>query len=426
MSLERLTAQLLDGRTRLGSRLPGVLLALLALASSSCSLFGAAPCMRDDECGDLGCRAGFCVEVVPGVDAGRADHDGGSRDDDAGPVADDAGPVADAGAVTDDAGAGTDDAGAGTDDAGTVADAGEVADDAGAVADDAGAVADDAGAVTDDAGAVTDDAGVVTDDAGAVADDAGAVTDDAGAVTDDAGAVTDAGEPTDAGPPVDGGALLQLGGACGSDDGACETGHCVSGVCCDTRCDGPCEVCSAEGTCTATVGASCVAAFRCDDYLYGVATTLTNRCLAFAVQAVPPGTCASDRSCTPPDPTDCTLTPGDSLGSCDDVCLVGSAVCQRYAPRSQFQYLSWCFAGVPTSGCPANLCIDNDGTNGGLSTTYPQGCSVTGACAIDTSSGTSCGNYLCDTAQVGCRTSCTNGSTTECFGGQMCMMSECQ
>jgi hypothetical protein len=67
----------------------------------------------------------------------------------------------------------------------------------------------------------------------------------ADARTDTAGTDSDASDATDTGP-----APLDDGAACGQ-NGACRSGHCVDGLCCEDTCEGSCHTCGATpGKCT--------------------------------------------------------------------------------------------------------------------------------------------------------------------------------
>lgn len=60
------------------------------------------------------------------------------------------------------------------------------------------------------------------------------------------------GAPISRTPDLPGPELLSKGGGC-TGDSECASGFCTDGVCCESRCDGTCETCSAPGsagTCT--------------------------------------------------------------------------------------------------------------------------------------------------------------------------------
>jgi MYXO-CTERM domain-containing protein len=109
-----------------------------------------------------------------------------------------------------------------------------------------------------------------------------------------------------------------VGGICsGGTD--CASGFCVTGVCCDRQCDGPCEACG-TGVCTPLPpgGSTACGLYACD----GVHGTCPTLCTSDAVCA-PGAYCNSSRSCVsqivrgrPCDPTQC-------VGSGCQQCLNG-------------------------------------------------------------------------------------------------------
>jgi hypothetical protein len=99
---------------------------------------------------------------------------------------------------------------------------------------------------------------------------------------------------------VDDETLLETGEPC-SDASACETEHCVGGICCDARCDQPCQACSAvlkgsgrDGECgPAAAGTPCGAPARCIDGMHILASACDDLglCVAGGSIACASGAC---------------------------------------------------------------------------------------------------------------------------------------
>jgi MYXO-CTERM domain-containing protein len=106
--------------------------------------------------------------------------------------------------------------------------------------------------------------------------------------------------------------IVQKGGTC-TTDSECATAHCSDGVCCDTACNSPCDVCSkclgasADGTCTtapegtpgnAASNSTCTApATSCCQLGKSCSTSPAGIYLCDGTNVTCPGTCANDKDC---------------------------------------------------------------------------------------------------------------------------------
>ncbi len=188
------------------------------------------------------------------------------------------------------------------------------------------------------------------------------------------------------------------GGTCNS-SGQCQTGNCVDGFCCDTNCNGNCDVCSmalgatANGTCTTAAG-------------YAGNPT----CAPYLCQA---GNASCPSSCT----TDSQCTGGDY---CDST---GHCVPQKANGQSCNLTADCKVAGCHE--CVNNNCVDGFCCNtacGGACDACASalGATTNGTCTIVTgSSGNpSCGAYLCQAGNAACPTTCSTDA--QCAAGDYC------
>lgn len=147
-----------------------------------------------------------------------------------------------------------------------------------------------------------------------------------------------------------------------SGDAACQTGHCVDGVCCESACDGLCAACSAEVKGSGQDGL----------------------CGSVAEGADPRGDCEDDGAAT------CGHD-----GTCD-----GAGACRRYA------------VGTVCGGAPS--CA-------GAIQTNPDTCDASGACQAG--GATACAPYVCGATQ--CKTACSTeadcAAGSYCGPGSVCL-----
>jgi len=183
--------------------------------------------------------------------------------------------------------------------------------------------------------------------------------------------------------------LLVRGEACTCHD-ACESGHCVDGVCCASACDQTCEACNVQGS-----EGSCAAVPA------GELPPDSRQC-----EALDPSTCGTDGTCD--GNRGCRLHPDGTVckaGRCE-----GDSVTDVFA----------CQAGACEPG--ANIVCSPFGCNEDTSSCY-AGCFNNGQCAMGEScEGGSCGKKLlgavCD-ADAECKSgSCADGvcCSTACDG----------
>lgn len=197
--------------------------------------------------------------------------------------------------------------------------------------------------------------------------------------SDDAGD-SDAGSdaPSD-GPKGD----KPVGSACGNGS-ECDSGHCVTGVCCKSACSGPCEACSSDLTGTAKDG-------ECAPVPAG--TDPLDRC-----EAAAESTCGTD-------------------GKCD-----GKGACRLHAAGIECQTQS-CANGVKTL---AGTC-DGKGScqDGGSVECQPKTCNGA-VCASDCPNDAACntGEY-CDIASGKCTPKRANGSACQAAKPNECTSGFC-
>jgi hypothetical protein len=249
---------------------------------------------------------------------------------------------------------------------------------------------------------------------------------------------------------------VQLGADCGTDE-ACFSGHCVGatesteGVCCDTACDGTCEVCSGTGECQHDAG--------------GIDPSCNNyRCLA----VTPEGSagpceegcssnpqCIDSAYCDPsghcePDAANGTacVVDGDCVsGHCtdgyccaSDTCGVGSGTC---APSCGLPgSLGTCSTPAASTSCGtcevcdgAGSCINvgaGDDPNSNCTASSESTCGLDGQCdgagaCRHWSDATECASASCADAVLteaqecdGLGGSCPTGTPTECPGHLQC------
>jgi hypothetical protein len=144
---------------------------------------------------------------------------------------------------------------------------------------------------------------------------------------------------------------LPRGTACTS-AGACATGFCVSSVCCDRACNGPCESCGSDGTCVTpstctagkpvgtacSLGKECVSGFCVDGNCCN--TACDGECDSCAAgvcaksAADPHGTCKGENGCGGSCSSDghCMFAP---VGTGCDVCKAcdGAGHCDQLPPN---------------------------------------------------------------------------------------------
>jgi len=211
--------------------------------------------------------------------------------------------------------------------------------------------------------------------------------------------------------------------------GECSSGFCVNGVCCDTKCDGACQACSAavkgsgtDGTCgaitgctTCSVDGDCASTSFCDGgackpkLAKGEAATDKRACQSGFLAD---GVCC-DAMCDGPCEA-CDLAA--SKGTCTAVsgaakhgaCPTGTATEPCLAATCDGVVRDKCakLAGASVS-CRAGTCV------AGVETPSAS-CDGKGACP--TSETKACGAYACDGAR--CRTTCR--STFDCASGKIC------
>lgn len=189
-----------------------------------------------------------------------------------------------------------------------------------------------------------------------------------------------------------GGCVLQLprGAACNAAN-QCSTGSCSDGRCCDSACSGPCDTCTAAGTCVVTLsgvqGNPSCAPFVCRG-----AATCPLSC-ATEVDCVSTSFCDAG-ACVPRTPTGgpCTLGAQCATFNCvDGVCCDKS-----------------CSGQCDTCNQPGSVgtCVFRDAGAGGNPTCSPYACTgATALCPTRCTTNTDCGlNFRCADAGM-CRPS---------------------
>jgi hypothetical protein len=197
-----------------------------------------------------------------------------------------------------------------------------------------------------------------------------------------------------------------LGVAC-ADDRACASGHCADGVCCDAKCDGQCEACSAAGACEAVVGAPKGGRAACD-------AGGGNACAARGCNGSDRRKCAAFVAST---------TLACALPKCVDGSFVATARCDGAGgcatpfPTSCVPY-ACAASGCLTSCASAADCADGYACNAGACEAPAARCSDDRSAAIDRDGLiTACGKYLCRSDGT-CGTNCA--SSTDCAPGFLC------
>lgn len=174
-----------------------------------------------------------------------------------------------------------------------------------------------------------------------------------------------------------------LGMTCGEDE-ECLSGNCVSSVCCNSACNGPCQTCVAtgnEGTCVPLSPGT-------------------------AVSACAPFVCAGDGGCHTTCGGGITCAPGAN-------CV--SSVCTGLKGNG-----GGCDAGTQ---CTSTFCADGVCCNGACGGACEQ-CNIAGklgsctALAAGAAGAPACTPYVCNGAAGACPTSCT--SDTSCQNGYYC------
>lgn len=243
------------------------------------------------------------------------------------------------------------------------------------------------------------------------------------------------------------GTLSANGAACTSGS-SCQSGVCVSNVCCDKACPGSCQACKAsqgatkDGTCTVLTGSTCDDGKPCTEndkcQSSGACAGTAKVCPGVAGPCTNAGACnPSTGACTggdKPDGTSCSdgnnCTQGDACKS--GQCVAGAAVNTCPAP-SACKLPSACNAATGacdpfgnaadgTSCEDGNLCTVNDACKSGACAAGAaracpplDACHGTGAC--NTSTG------LCSYGQMPNGTSCDDHNP--CTTGDQCVAGAC-
>ena len=262
---------------------------------------------------------------------------------------------------------------------------------------------------------------------------------------------------------------VKLGDPCGADDNACGSGFCTDGVCCNARCDQPCQTCTAlglGGTCTSLAPGDVDP--TCGGFLCTAAGTCATGCAGDAECA--PGTacvggacvagrgngaaCAGDADCAS---GQCVQVPGGVQvcceSSCEGLCMACSAAgaCVPAAlgtdPRGECagtacDGLGNCQQGLIQMGqscsgpgdCASGFCVDGycceNACNGtcescdqagleGLCLAHPAGTDPEAECGAYQCEGRRCGSTC--TGNVQCKDTCNGGmcgapATTYAYG----------
>lgn len=195
------------------------------------------------------------------------------------------------------------------------------------------------------------------------------------------------------------------------DNSECTSGYCVDAVCCDRKCDGPCESCTAalktsgaDGVCGAT---------KADTDPRAACTPSTGTCPA-------DGFCDGAGSCrsfakpgTPCGPTSCTggsmsarVCKGDTADCVDAVTACGAYACDALTCKTACSTNADC---AEKYRCAAGKCEPANST-----------CSADRARSVNGATGaeTACAPFVCDPTSGACFARCT--SEAECAGGFRC------
>lgn len=191
--------------------------------------------------------------------------------------------------------------------------------------------------------------------------------------------------------------VCKNGGTC-TEAANCASGNCVDGICCNTACDGLCEVCGNTGICgLRPVGYNPFSNDSCvGDIVVGVGCTAEGELEAKNSENCAPFVC-SEGACT----TSCQATSdcSETLGYCDD-----AGLCQAKKPdKTACEKDEQCFTGT----CVAGLC----GIPGVAS------CAADGVTLINANgTETSCSPYACE--EAACVTSCE--TVSDCATPYVC------
>ncbi|MBI5482183.1 MAG: hypothetical protein HY906_25230 [Deltaproteobacteria bacterium] len=197
----------------------------------------------------------------------------------------------------------------------------------------------------------------------------------------------------------------------------CASGNCVDGYCCDTACDGGCDVCNATpGTCT-PVAQGGAGNPSCSPYVCsGSPGTCPGTCSTDAGCAT--GYYCSGNTCVPKLALGTTCTLGNECISnickddvcCDSACAGTCQGCNLTGRLGQCNYLAPGSGGRPP-GCGTYVCS-------GLSASCPTSCTTDAAC----STGNYCNGSAC-VPRLATGTVCTTSNqcvTGFCTDGRCC------
>ena len=214
---------------------------------------------------------------------------------------------------------------------------------------------------------------------------------DADAAAGSAGSGGDAGPEADV---LDEPVLGALGDSC-TEASACQSGHCVDDVCCESACDGTCESCSAAGACVPHEAGEdpdgdCGACETCDG---------SGSCAS----------CLSNQVCvSSPDPQDCATA--DVCVDCSADSQCGTGRCEGCACVNQLPAGEACDE--------ASDCIDS--ACGAGPAASPNDCSTSGICVECEH------NYECTTGRcANCVCASKLGFGSPCVETSDCISSLC-
>lgn len=235
------------------------------------------------------------------------------------------------------------------------------------------------------------------------------------------------------------------GTACSaSHPGDCASTYCADAVCCDKACDGPCETCSATGSCTAVTGAPPRSVSACAPYAscaagvcLGACSTDTD-CVAgswcSATKCVPKKAaaeaCTAANQCSSGFCADGVCCDKACTGQCEACDVSGTGKCGPVTGKPRGTR-----AACPGDGSPCSKTCN--GTNVATCDYLPKGSEPCGsnACSsgVETHASTcdgagkcddapkSCGAYRC--GGTSCRSAC--GSKLDCSDGNYCASGAC-
>ncbi len=227
----------------------------------------------------------------------------------------------------------------------------------------------------------------------------------------------------------------------------CKSAACADGVCCDRACAGPCETCSAAGTCTLLTADAPQGHGGCGRYAKCVAGACATTCAVDSdcegsnycagtscVSRKPRGTtCSRDAECDGSfcaDGVCCTSRCGEPCAACDIAGSVGNCLPVRGVPHGARPACTGVGVGTacgPTcdgkvvtkcSYLPPSLspCSENACKDGGE--IHASACDGNGACSDVKKS---CGAYAC--GPTACKSSCTVSG--DCALGFHCSAGAC-